>query len=86
MGGLIRVSVKVEVRCPAASLDLGTLSLNEQDVRCGITGLIRAAEGSPCCDAYTRCSIWVGEKERIWMNKRASKAEKLIHSGSGTWL
>ncbi len=73
--------------CPASRLDHGTLSANEQDVRCGVTGMIRDAEGSPCCGEYVMCPIWRGEKERTWAlgRHRSSKGDMAINAGTGQW-
>jgi hypothetical protein len=47
--------------------------------------MLRAAEDSPCCGDYARCGIWRGEKQRLWKNKRAARAEQMIGAGSGEW-
>lgn len=66
-------------RCPAASAEHPVSSLNPCDMRCAITGLIQAAEGSPCAsDGYMRCQVWVAEKRRIWAAKRANVSDKRL--------
>lgn len=71
-------------RCPAASAEHLTLSLNACDMRCAITGLAQDAEGSPCAsDGYTRCAVWVKEKERLWKNRKPHVSEKRL--GSEGW-
>jgi hypothetical protein len=75
----------MNVTCPAAKLEQGTLSLNKCDARCGISGLLRKAEGSPCVGDYWDCPIWMKEKQRLWANKRAAKALTMINSGTGEW-
>lgn len=60
------------------------MSLNVQDVRCGVSGLVRDAEGSPCCSDYWKCPIWRQEKERLWKTGHANKADKNI-SAEGIW-
>jgi len=75
----------MKANCPAAVMEHGTLSLNKSDVRCNITGLLRDAKGSPCCDDYTTCPIWRVEKERVWSTGHVNRSEAAINSGTGTW-
>lgn len=79
-----------QAACPASRLEHGTLSLNRQDVRCGITGLLRDAEGSPCVQSfgevcYIKCPIWRQERERLWANKKPNRARRMINAGTGQW-
>lgn len=72
-----------QAACPASRLENGTLSANRQDVRCGITGLLRGAEGSPCVESfgetcYIKCPVWTSEKQRLWASKRPNRAQKMI--------
>lgn len=71
------------IRCPAASAEHLTLSLNACDMRCAITGLAQDAEGSPCTGAYERCPVWRKEKERLWKSRRPMVSEKRL--GSEGW-
>lgn len=75
---------RLSVQCPAAELTRGTLSLNKQDVRCGVAGLLRDAKGSPCCGEYTLCPIWQKEKERNWKLGKGKRAEKML--GADGWV
>ena len=75
------------VLCPGAELTHGTLSLNQDDARCRITGLIRDADGSPCCGDYASCPIWRVEKQKVWAlgRHRSDRSETMINAGSGEW-
>lgn len=74
--------------CPAATIEHPV----QGDVaRCGIGGQVQMAEFegklAVCCSDYTRCAIWRGEKERIWINRKNSRAASSVRTdGSGSWV
>lgn len=73
------------VRCPAAELEHGALSIHAQDVRCRLSGLLQGVDDAPCVrDSYQSCPIWVAEKQRLWANKRAGRAPQMI-THDGKW-
>lgn len=79
---------RLVAQCPATELTRGTLSHNKVDARCRISGMLRDAEGSPCCGIYAECPIWKVEKERIWAYGRHNSTEggPMINAGSGDWV
>lgn len=78
---------ELQVLCPAGESTHGTLSINRQDVRCRVTGLLRDASGSPCCDGYGSCPIWRVEKEKVWAlgRHRSDRSEKMIRADGSEW-
>lgn len=89
MGAPILHSQLMQARCPAAELTRGTLSLNTCDARCRISGLLRAAKGSPCVEVdpptgYTACPVWRTERARLWKTGHANPATTMI-SAEGEW-
>jgi hypothetical protein len=78
------MSSALRPQCPAAEMTHGTLSLNEQDVRCHVAGFMRDADESPCVGEYTRCQIWRREKDRIFANRHARPAPEL-QTAEGGW-
>lgn len=74
----------IQPTCFAATTEVGNRGIPA--ARCGVTGMIRDAEGSPCCGAYDQCPIWRKEKERVWLNKRFIKATEHVRTdGSLAW-
>jgi hypothetical protein len=73
--------------CPAGEMTHGTLSLNQDDVRCRVSGLLRDAEGSPCCGNYGKCPIWRIEKEKVWALglHRSNQSDTMIKTDGSGW-
>ena len=83
----MRASREPSALCPAAEITHGTLSLNEHDVRCRVSGYLRGVEGSPCCGDYASCPIWRVEKQKVWAlgRHRSNRTETMINAGTGEW-
>jgi hypothetical protein len=52
------IYVANDLKCPGGEIVHPVLSPNPADVQCRIEGGLRPAQRSPCCNDYTRCSIW----------------------------
>jgi hypothetical protein len=79
--------VSAQPTCPAATIEH---PIQGDVARCGIGGQVQMAEfegtKAVCCSDYTRCAIWRGEKERLWINRRSARTNTNVRTdGSGQW-